>query len=637
MGSLFTSFNAGVSGIRAAQSGLNTTSHNLANVKTPGYTRQQNIQVDSYYQNVKVAVDGSLIQTGMGTNVSAIRQIRDAFLDKEYRLEVGRLSFYEKLAETEGEVEDIFGETEGVEFRNCMQVMWNVMQEMANNPEDITKRQLFISTAETFLETAQKAYEQLNTYQVSLNSEISDKIDRVNELGEKIAELNVKIAGVEASHVENANDYRDLRNQLMDELASYTNYTYQEDYNGTVQIYIENALFVDNGLSFHLGCEPMEDTNLYMVRWLDNGYGKAYEITEAFDTQKKTDVGSIRGILTARGSKIANYADMPQEPKQSDYVDSDGNYDETAYKVAMNEYRAEVKNYNNTTANSIITQIQAQFDLLVHNVVTAVNDAFAPNLEVDGGKLTMDATTAVTQDGKAFDLSSLESGKFHVLDVIHCPIGTDDNETIGTEIFSRSQIDRYQKLTLDAQIYTTDADGNEIGLAQEQTDADGNVTYTLYLYNEEDTSDIDWMYTLNSMVINRDLVADYSLLEVKANPKLGLTDAYAFQQHLFQNLLNTWDQETGVLDPNSLAAYTFDDYYVNMIGAMGNKGNVWNSMVDYQTTQVDGFEDRRQQVMGVSSDEELVNLLLYQHAYNAASRYITTIDSMLQYLIERLG
>lgn len=74
-----------------------------------------------------------------------------------------------------------------------------------------------------------------------------------------------------------------------------------------------------------------------------------------------------------------------------------------------------------------------------------------------------------------------------------------------------------------------------------------------------------------------------------------------------------------------------------MIGGLGVRGNGWNSMVDYQKSQVESIEDKRQQVNGVSSDEELVNMMLYQHAYNAASRYINTIDSMLQYLIERLG
>lgn len=68
MGSLFTSFNVGVSGLHAAQSGLHTTSHNLANVKTPGYTRQQNMQADKMYQ-VHKSTDKGLMQIGLGTKL----------------------------------------------------------------------------------------------------------------------------------------------------------------------------------------------------------------------------------------------------------------------------------------------------------------------------------------------------------------------------------------------------------------------------------------------------------------------------------------------------------------------------------------------------------------------------------------
>ena len=106
--SLFTSFNAGVSGLQSSQAGINTSAHNLSNTKTAGYTRQQNINTDSYYQTLKVGLDGTKMQIGMGTSISEIRQIRDQFLDREYRLEVGRLSFYEKLVETESEISGKF-------------------------------------------------------------------------------------------------------------------------------------------------------------------------------------------------------------------------------------------------------------------------------------------------------------------------------------------------------------------------------------------------------------------------------------------------------------------------------------------------------------------------------------------------
>ena len=159
--------------------------------------------------------------------------------------------------------------------------------------------------------------------------------------------------------------------------------------------------------------------------------------------------------------------------------------------------------------------------------------------------------------------------------------------------------------------------------------------HTACIYNEEDETDVDWMYTLMSLEMNEELLADYSLLEVKANPAQGLEGAY--DMDLFLNLTAKWDEDFAVLDPNSLASYTFDDYYTNMIGSMGTKGNNWNNMVDYQKSLTESIEDKRQQASGVSADEEMVNLLMYQHAYNASSRHITTVDAMLQHLIERLG
>ena len=76
--SLFTSFNSGVSGLKASQAGMNTAAHNLANTKTTGYTRQQNILRDTYYSNIKVTSHGTQ-QIGYGTAVAQVRQIRDIF------------------------------------------------------------------------------------------------------------------------------------------------------------------------------------------------------------------------------------------------------------------------------------------------------------------------------------------------------------------------------------------------------------------------------------------------------------------------------------------------------------------------------------------------------------------------------
>lgn len=645
MGSLFTSFGVGVQGIHASQSGLNTTSHNLANTKTPGYTRQQNINADMPYQTYKVT-DKHTSQIGMGTRVDAIRQIRDQFLDKEYRLEFSRQSFYDKLVETENEVEDVFGEMEGVEFRSALNEIWEQIQTLSTDPGSIVYRKLFIAGGEAFIDRAYDVYRELTNYQKGLNDEISKKVKRINEIGEEIAKYNKIITQTEAAGVENANDYRDIRNLLMDELAGLTYYTYQEDIDGKLQVYIDGAPLVIEGKSYHMHCEELsEDTGMYNVVWSDNGFGDVYDLETAYSNKNRTDTGSLYGILTARGRKFANYTDLPvapKEPQEKDYRDEDGAFDEDAYNEAYEEYELkyaqfekDTKVFNNTTGNSIITKIESQFDRFVHDMVTMINDVLCPNVDFE-----LDGLSATDINGVQVDL---EEGTYKILDVVNSPTGTDDDLTIGEELFKRTTTDRYKVLVLDAPLYRQDANGNEmidedgnpVPATLEFTDSEGNTKYKLFVYNEEQEDDIFSQYTIINLQMNDNVLANYSLLPVKVNPLAGGTGAYA--QDMFTDLISNWQKETIGLDPNTLTVYSYDRYYEEMVGALGTQGQIWTSMLEHQTSLADDVEAQRQQIAGVSTEEELVSLLQYQHAFNAASRYINAIDQMLQNLIEKLA
>lgn len=620
--SLFTSFNAGVSGLTNAQAGLNTTAHNLANTKTDGYTRQQNINTDTYYQNIKVTANSTL-QVGYGTTVADVRQIRDLFLDKKYRLEVGRQTFYETLYNTELEIEDILGEMEGVEFENALAEIWDTVQTLSTNPESITNRELFIAEAESFLEKAQNVYNSLKDYQVNLNKQISEQVNTINSIADQIGALNLKIAKAEASGLENANDYRDSRNLLMDQLAEYTSYDYYEDNNGMVTIRINNAPLVEESMVFHMACEyiQIEEYNettgqyevteaspMYKVVWEKNGFGDVYDLTKAYSADDETDVGSLLGILTARGRQYGYYTDIP----------------ENATKDQLNDY-------NNTTGNCLIEKIEAQFDLLIHKIVTAVNDAFAPNVDADLSQIT-----ATDADGNAVTLDAAAK----VLDLNRCPVGADDDATPGTEVFVRKAgSGRYQILTVSGPVYAVDEDGNQLidedGNPIEVTQKNENGEYVLYLYNEEDPDDVNTLYTLQNLTVNSTLLENYSYLPVMNNPAMGATDEYSYD--VYANILAGWRAETTLLDPNALTRYGVDGFYDAMVGSLATQGSVWKGITENQTKMVENIEDKRQQVSGVSTEEEMVSLLMYQHAYNAASRYITTVDAMLEHLIERLG
>lgn len=616
--SLFTSFNAGVSGLQSSQAGLNTTAHNLANTKTQGYTRQQNINKDTYYQTIKMTTNSAL-QVGYGTTIATIRQIRNEFLDKEYRKEVSRQTFYEVQYNTATEIEDILGETEGVEFNDVLSDIWQTVQDLSTNPESITNRKLFITQAESFLEKAQNVYSALKSYQVNLNSQIESQVTSINKIADQIAELNTKISAAEASGLENANDYRDARNLLLDQLAEYTNYDYYEDSTGQVNVRINNAPLVDESRSYHMACKniknqkydeatgtytDIESSPMYTVVWEKNGYGEVYDINRAYSQEEETDMGSLLGILTARGKNVGVYTDIVQNP--------------TSY---------ELENYNNTTGNCLLEKVEAQFDLLIHKIVTAVNDAFAPNVDAD-----LTGVTGTDANGKA--MPTLTNAK--VLDANNCLVGADDDETIGTEVFTRKgQGSRYTVYTVNGPVTTTDENGNTITLTKENVAADGTKTYSLYVYNEEDADDKNTLYTLQNMEVNSSLKENYSYLPVKGNPATGNYGTYL--QTPYENILASWRKEDTALDPNALSKYGADGFYDAMVGNLATQGSVWKSIMENQTKETESIEDKRQQIAGVSTEEEMTSLLMYQHAYNAASRYITTVDAMLQHLIERLG
>ena len=120
-----------------------------------------------------------------------------------------------------------------------------------------------------------------------------------------------------------------------------------------------------------------------------------------------------------------------------------------------------------------------------------------------------------------------------------------------------------------------------------------------------------------------------------ANGSSGNAEGYPSE--VIGKVLENWNKDLGTMDPNSLSTYKINDFYDAMIIGIGIKGQVFNSIVTNQEGLVNNIDSERQMVMGVSSDEELVSLIKYQHSYNASSRYITVIDEMIEHLIERLG
>lgn len=562
MGSLYI----GASGLQNSQNALNTTANNLANVETTGYVRQQVLFADRNYNTFDVTAAISKQQAGLGVNIADVVHTRDYFLDKYYRTENGRQAFYDATNEAVQEVITSFQELEGVAFQNGMYDFWTAFQEFAKIPDDTVNQNLVVQKATLFLERSQGIYDNMKSYQSQINLKVSDAIDRINELGHTIQKLNMQIQKIEAGNIETAMTLRDERDNALDELSKYAEVTFEETSDGIVKVKLEGVRFIDEVHVFEMGQKTDRMTGFITPTWPHLSDESLGQYTEVFDygvdisSEMNTDIGLLKALVLARGDRIANYTDVAGLTADQ---------------------------YNDGAGMSVMLSAEAEFDQLVHGIITAINDILSP--------LTTASFTGA--DGTVYD-------NVKVWDEEKGCVGNDGQKP-GRELFVRRGMERYTEVTAD----------------------DGTV---YYVYNEEDTTDTSKMYTTYGVSINQDLLESESNL-----PYLMQNGDVA--QAMAEELAAAWEKKGLILNPNDTDPCTFEGYYEKFMNGLATKGNVYESVAESLSGSVASIENQRQQVIGVSSDEELTNMIKYQNAYNAASRYINVISEMLEHIITQLG
>lgn len=551
MGSLYV----GTSGLQTNQNSLNTTAHNISNVDTEGYTRQQVLQSSKIYNTIsKNATGVAQKQVGMGVNYAATRQIRDVFLDATYRKETGRSSFYEVSYGTLEEVENLLGELDGTAFQESLNDLWIAIQELDKTPESAVTQGLFIQRSAEFLARSQSVYEGLCDYQDNLNLQLENKVNEMNSYANEIRDLNERIRKIETAGVENANDLRDERNLLLDNISKMGNISYKEDLYGSVIVSFEGTPYVTGDRVYEMGMKLDEVSGFHTPFWpqnakftLNSDGKKIYDITDAkvfsfsqpISTNLNTDVGMLKAILLARGDHHATYADLQNK-----------------------------EHYNDNVAQSVLMNIQAEFDQLVHSVATKINEVFA---------------NASNPDTK----------------------------------------------------YLCEADGSPVQIFKK-------IVNEGYIYNTL-TSSWDFVPEDTSNVYNTETL--YSIMNMKINANLQNNPASlgfvledgSMDQKTVGKLKDIFVEEIYTLNPNVVTKNNFMDYYSSLVAQVGNSGSVYHSILENQKATVMATDSARQELLAVSTDEELSNMIRFQNAYNASSRYINAVTEMLDHVLRTLG
>lgn len=560
MGSLYI----GTSGLQTSQNALNTTAHNMTNADTTGYVRQQVQQGTKVYNTIKVDYSSvSNQQVGLGVSYSKVKQIRDYFLDQTYRRESGRSAFYEVSSGALEEIESLLDELNGESFQNSLEGVWTAIQEMAKDPSSAVTQGLLVQKCSQFIERAKAVYNGMCDYQDNLNRQIKGKVDTINEYANRIKELNDEILMIECGGTERANDLRDERNRMLDELSAMARISYAEDINGQVNVQLEGVDLVKKEVVYEIGLKQDENTGFYTPFWTQNArhtlneFGqKVYNIegAEVFNlntivsSDLNTDIGSLKSMLLARGDHRADYTDIKEE------------------------------NYDYSVSQSVIMNIQGEFDQLIHNVVTTIN------------KVLVDAANAAQAKGSSY-------------------MQNDD----ATQDTPASPIVIFEKIGDDSYVY--------------------DETLKKWVESTPDESKNGYkgsLFSISNITINKDLI--------QVPTKLGfIKEDGSVDYETMEIMKEKFTEESNTLNPKVKKKTSFVDYYGDLVSQVANSGSVYKSILSNQQATVNATFSAREQVIGVSSDDELTFMIKYQNAYNASSRYINVISEMLAHIINTLG
>ena len=618
MPSQFFGLNIGASALFAYQASINTTANNIANVKTEGYSRQET-ELSATNPLRVYAKYGS---TGTGVEATAIKQQRDIYYDSKYWENQSSLGYFEQKLYYLSQIENVFAD-DGVQegFSTVFSKMFNGLDTLhGGNASDESVRNQFIFQAQNLCTYFNSVADSLRETQKDCNDEIATTVSNINSIGEKIALLNKEINKLEVNGGY-ANELRDERALLLDELSGIVSVstdeyeirnTYGENLGGTnFTVFINGQILVDGTDYRQLECISAETKRhqtdaegLYELYWSDT--------KTSFSATSNIAGGTLKGLFDLRdgNNNEAMHGTVQAVNKVgADYKEIVLEFPANADINALNIPAEGTVNVNNTTMQYTGWEAKLDADGNIETITFTLKDAIPP------------AEASVMEDRR------IEVGK--CVDSMGIPYYQQQiNEFLRnfTELFN------------DIQKTGETLDGEQMGAFFVAETATGN-TYEFAGWGKEDknpdgtdirtissTSDGYHQMTAFNAKVNNKSIKDPAYFATTEDITNG-ADAYDLLDDMMNLQSNTimfrGDNAESFLETllSDIAVDTekntvFYKNYNNMKGVIGNQ---------------------RMSVSGVDEDEEALNLVKFQNAYNLSSKVISVMSEIYNKLINETG
>lgn len=602
MQSTFSGLNTMVNGIYTQRLGLNTVGHNISNSNTEGYSRQTAHAAATPSSEVYTLAGAS--QVGNGSTVTSVIRARDIYADRQYWKENSTDGYYNGKANNYAKIESIFNDSDNSGVQNAMEKFYQAWQDCSTTASSDTSRQNVINAGQNFAQSLQIAAKQTKEQIDSLYDDISLSVVKMNRLMGQVVELNKNIAGIEATGA-HANDLRDQRDLIVDQLTSMTDITVYESANGMYTL-VSNGTTLVNGIT-------------------------------------KVDLE----MSAPKNNTTYSLSDYDIMIKQTGTVYTPGNGELKAQFEAV----AEDKGYIDQVAN------MAAF------MFTTMNDQHKAGYGIDGSKDKPfgnandkdNATTGLNFYGerdKAFQWDA-KTGKLAVYDV----------NTGAKEELSSMQI--LEILTVNSELTATDGH-KKLATRSGERDENGNLlfktatgTTTKISTTTQAEAKTDKNGDVLYMALDGGTTTNVKLAKKDANgDPLFLHKDVEIDDHgkpLAVDVNGTADGSNAVWvaalfncerDKTSPEVNSTDrligngslySYYNTSMTTMGSDASNMNGRVKFQSGVMDQVENLRSSTNGVNWDEELSNMITFQQGYSACSRCLSAMDECLDKLINGTG
>ncbi len=593
MPSTFFGLTIGTSGLYAYQTALNTTSHNISNADTKGYSRQIAKQAASQ----AISVSSKFGMAGTGVDVNSIEQERNVYYDMKYWSNNSIYGEYQSKEYYLTAIEDYFKENNADGLTTAFDDFYNSLTNLTKDVGNGTIRTQITNSASSFSKFVNYLSTSLQRIQEECNSEIKTTVDRVNSIAEQIAAVNKQINTIEVTGM-NANDLRDKRALLVDELSTIANITVEEnkveDGIGISEytVRIDGKVLVDTYNYNTLECIPKDTKNtqndikgLYDIQW-SNG--------QEFNSHSPTLGGSLQAQIEVR----------------------DGNNLEAFKGTATG-----------TSGTSTITISDA-----------SINDMSKLNIPASDGVIKVGSSLYEYSSFTATQDPTTKKWEYTFTLKNALSSNVSGSATIGKNVDYKGI--PYYESQLNEFVRTFASRFNQ--LHNEGYDLDGNkgldffngtnpVTGANFNLNENATTingadDTYYQITAANFCVTEDILSDPNKIACASKQNGGIedkvyldklialkTDVSVFKQGTPSAFLQTLTAEIGI---DTKTAQTFTKSQNNILKAI---------------------DAQRMSVSGVDSDEEAMNLVKFQNAYNLSAKVIQVMDEIYDKLINQMG